>query len=55
MKEVARMLKAIHSQEDKAAALEKATAVAEKLLTVPINLDSASLQKSAGLLFFRKT
>ena len=30
VKEVARMLKAIHSQEDKAAALEKATAVAEK-------------------------
>ena len=36
-KEVGRMLKAIHAQEDKAAALEKAEHVAEKLRTMKLN------------------
>ena len=36
-KEVARMLKAIHAQEDKAAALEKSGRVAEKLRSMKLN------------------
>ena len=36
-KEVGRMLKAIHAQEDKAAALEKAERVAEKLRSMKLN------------------
>lgn len=37
VKEVAKMLKAIHAQEDKNAALEKAAAVVEKLRTMKLN------------------
>ncbi len=42
VKEVANMLKAIHAQEDREAALEKAEAVAEKL-------ESMKLSKAAGM------
>jgi transposase-like protein len=42
VKEVAGMLKAIHAQEDRAAALEKATAVVERL-------ESMKLSKAAGI------
>ena len=42
VKEVAGMLKAIHAQEDRDAALEKATAVVERL-------ESMKLSKAAGI------
>ena len=42
VKEVVAMLKAIHAQEDRAAALEKATAVVERL-------ESMKLSKAAGI------
>lgn len=45
-KEVAKMLKAIHAQEDKAAALEKASAVVEKLKSMKLNKAAEKVESS---------
>ena len=46
MKEVAKMLKAIHAQEDKAAALEKATLVFEKLRSMKLAKAADKIESS---------
>ena len=46
VKDVAKMLKAIHAQEDKAAALEKATAVAEKLRRMRLTKAARKVEES---------
>ena len=46
MKEVGKMLKAIHAQEDKAAALEKASAVIEKLRTMKLTKAADKIESS---------
>ena len=46
VKEVARMLKAIHAQEDKKAALEKAAAVAEKLRAMKLQKAAQKVEDS---------
>ena len=46
VKEVAKMLKAIHAQEDKQAALEKAAAVAEKLRTMKLRKAAQKVEES---------
>lgn len=48
MKEVGAMLKAIHAQEDRAAAQAKAEAVAEKLEALKLNKAAELLRKSVG-------
>lgn len=45
-KEVAKMLKAIHAQEDRSAALEKARAVAEKLRAMKLNKAAQKVEES---------
>lgn len=46
VKEVAKMLKAIHAQEDKQAALEKAVAVAEKLRSMKLQKAAQKVEES---------
>ena len=46
IKEVSKMLKAIHAQEDKAAALEKAQAVAEKLRKMKLSKAAQKVEES---------
>ena len=48
VKEVAKMLKAIHAQEDKAAALEKAKAVAEKLRQMKLTRAAQKIEESVA-------
>ncbi len=48
VKEVAKMLKAIHAQEDKAAALEKAKAVAEKLRKIKLTKAAQKIEESVA-------
>ena len=46
VKEVAKMLKAIHAQEDKSAALEKASAVVQKLQTMKLSKAAQKVNES---------
>ena len=46
IKEVAKMLKAIHAQEDKEAALEKAASVVEKLKTMKLTKAAKKVEES---------
>ena len=48
VKTVAKMLKAIHAQEDKEAALEKATAVSKKLRSMKLNKAAQKVEDSIG-------